>query len=378
MLPAFADVSFSWFFNLLEVLGADAPLLMIHSGSVPVVCTFRSPGQGLFVNPKGLGVNVARSLTTVFGAVYGSTAMCTLHTSTMEKLRGHFGVLPVGTSVSGSGQRSYGACYMDGSSGRLAIPAHVVRVSIAFGVPEVEALQRSGSSNSIKFNVDLQSEKIMDLIKRHAGADSLEGILEMSKARMAFAVANGQEHRDSIAAHDRGYVVALRHAFGDLLVDLVEVPSREAHRQVYCALIHEMNKLEKVRFKEAVPWDSAEGTMIPAKWASLCSAVHAVKERVLEASTRGGTSGASGPVHTVFAKLRSAHILDSGARVDGSWTLDRALERAKNTGQGGRAQGGGRGDNNSDRAGASDRNNDRAGRQVRQRQRSPPPAERAS
>ena len=66
---------------------------------------------------------------------------------------------------------------MDGSSGRLAIPAHVVRVSIAFGVPEVEALQRSGSSNSIKFSVDLRSDKIMDLIERHAGADSLEGII---------------------------------------------------------------------------------------------------------------------------------------------------------------------------------------------------------
>ena len=200
----------------------------------------------------------------------------------------------------------------------------------------------------------------------------------MSKARMAFAVANGQEHKDSVAAHDKGYVVALKHAFGDLLVDLVDVPSREAHRQVYCALIHEMNKLEKVRFKEAVLWDSAEGTMIPAKWTSLCAAVHAVKERVLEASMRGGTSGASGPVNTVFAKLRGAHILDSGAKVDGAWTLDRALERAKNQGgQGGRAQGGGRGDNNFDRAGASDRSNDRGGRQVRQRQCSPLPVDRA-
>ena len=61
---------------------------------------------------------------------------------------------------------------------------------------------------------------------------------------MAFTVANGQEPCDCIAAPDRGYVVALRHAFGDLLVDLVEVPSQEAHR-VHCALIHEMNKVEK-------------------------------------------------------------------------------------------------------------------------------------
>ena len=69
---------------------------------------------------------------------------------------------------------------------------------------------------------------------------------------MAFAVAHGQEHRDSIVAHDRGYVVALRHAFRDLLVALVEVPSREAHRQVYCALIHKMNKLVKARFTKTV------------------------------------------------------------------------------------------------------------------------------
>ena len=69
---------------------------------------------------------------------------------------------------------------------------------------EVEAFQRSGSSNSIDFNVDLRFEKVLDLIKRHAGVDSLEGTIEMSKARMAFAVANGQEHRNSILAHGKG------------------------------------------------------------------------------------------------------------------------------------------------------------------------------
>ena len=153
-----------------------------------------------------------------------------------------------------------------------------------FSVPEMEVQQRPGSSNSIKFNVDLRSDQILDWIKRHAGADFLEGIIEMSKARMAFAVANGQEHRDLVVAHDTGYVVAFRHSFEDLLVDLVDVQSCEAHRQVHCALIHEMNKLEKLRFKEAVLWDSSEGTLIPAKWVSLCSAVHAVKERVLKAS----------------------------------------------------------------------------------------------
>ena len=88
--PAFADVSLSCLFSLLDVLGAGAPLLVIHVGSVPVLCTFRSPGQGLLGNPKELGVNVAGSLTVVYGALFGSAAMCTLHTSTMKAWRGYF------------------------------------------------------------------------------------------------------------------------------------------------------------------------------------------------------------------------------------------------------------------------------------------------
>ena len=68
-------------------------------------------------------------------------------------------------------------------------------------------------------------------------------------------------------AHDEEYVVALRHTFGDLLVNLMDVHSQQAHRQVYCVLIQETNKLEKVRFKEAVVWYSSEGTFIPA---SMC------------------------------------------------------------------------------------------------------------
>lgn len=234
-----------------------------------------------------------------------------------------FGLADAGGAVADNpGRRVVYGEYLDAATGLLAIPNHVFRVPAVLGCKDVETQYRVGSSQQLKFLVDVTAKTVRDALTKKGVFDSLENILRMCEARMRLAYAEGQDHRNSLEAH-RSYVQALQDAFGDLSTELVEVEDTKAKRRVYRAIVESMDKLEEQRFLRKLPWDTAGGMLIQPKFVAMCAHVQAVKESVLAA-------GNGGVATDVFGLLRVAGVLDSDSKPNGPWVRDRALGKGYN------------------------------------------------